>query len=357
MKIISVVQTYYPRVGGAEYVVKSIAERLVRMGHRVTVIAGEPDIERPREECLSGVNVIRWPTYAPNAAYHLPRYRSSFEKKLNKLLEDTDIFHLHNIHALITYFAWKSWRNKQFAKLVVTPYYHGTGHTMFRRVLWIAWRSKVAEILRSADVVHTVSRNEARHIREEFKIDPIVIENGVEEFLLTLRWEPSNYIMYSGRIEKYKNIDRLIHIAKIIKEEYEIALDLVVIGDGPYRHKLITMLRNYPVKWIWKPFQPFEKYIDMLSKARFFALLSEKESYPQSVNEANAIGTPVVIAKPWGTNFSKRRRTLIVDLGTDDRDLTRRIIKFLEDVQNQPRSDVPTWNDVTRLYLSKLYSS
>ena len=44
MKILYISPGYYPRIGGVEYVVKSVAGRLVRMGHEVTVLAGELDI-------------------------------------------------------------------------------------------------------------------------------------------------------------------------------------------------------------------------------------------------------------------------------------------------------------------------
>jgi len=44
LKILYVSPGYYPRIGGVEYVVKSVAERLVRMRHEVIVLAGEPDI-------------------------------------------------------------------------------------------------------------------------------------------------------------------------------------------------------------------------------------------------------------------------------------------------------------------------
>jgi len=43
VKLMLVAPRYYPHIGGVEYVVKSVAERLARMGHDVIVLAGEPD--------------------------------------------------------------------------------------------------------------------------------------------------------------------------------------------------------------------------------------------------------------------------------------------------------------------------
>jgi tyrosyl-tRNA synthetase len=47
MEILIATTSYYPHIGEVEYVVKSTAERLVRKGHNVTVIAGNPAGKHP----------------------------------------------------------------------------------------------------------------------------------------------------------------------------------------------------------------------------------------------------------------------------------------------------------------------
>jgi len=46
MKILYIAPAYYPHIGGLEYVVKSVAERLAKRGHEVVVLAGEPNAEK-----------------------------------------------------------------------------------------------------------------------------------------------------------------------------------------------------------------------------------------------------------------------------------------------------------------------
>jgi nucleoside-diphosphate-sugar epimerase len=53
MKIMFVVSHYYPYTGGVEYVAKSVAERLVKKGHDVVVLCGEPSIDEPRGSGLT----------------------------------------------------------------------------------------------------------------------------------------------------------------------------------------------------------------------------------------------------------------------------------------------------------------
>ncbi|MDW8004987.1 MAG: glycosyltransferase family 4 protein, partial [Thermofilaceae archaeon] len=139
MKILYIVNGYYPRIGGVEYVVKSIAERLVKRGHDVTVIAGEPEAKEPHEEEVNGVSVTRWPTWSPGGAYHLPRSRKRLESLLKNELHDTNVVHIHSVHSILS--VWSGLKVKREfnykGELVITPHYHGTGHTLIRRTLWI----------------------------------------------------------------------------------------------------------------------------------------------------------------------------------------------------------------------------
>jgi len=353
MRILFVLAKYYPHIGGVEYVVKSIAERLAKMGHEVTVIAGEPGAERPVEEEVSGVSVIRWPTWSPGDAYHVPKLKSMLEERLTKLVGDVDVVHIHSIHVVLSVWAGLKTRSLGFrGKLVVTPYYHGTGHTAFRRLLWLPWRYNVRRLLAHSDAIITVSKLEAQLVKKRFGLDAIVIENGVDEEVFNFSWSPKDFVMYSGRIERYKNVHRLARVVKILNERYGYSLNLRIYGNGPFKNELTKILEGLGVRFELRDLQSFEKYIETLSSARFFGLISEKESYPQSVNEANAIGVPAIVARPWGENFKDRSRTLVVDLVESDEEIARRISAFLEEAPRQSRSKIPSWDEVTNRYLS-----
>jgi len=57
MKILYLAPAYYPHIGGLEYVVKLVAERLAKRGHEVAVLAEEPNAERPARECANDIRV------------------------------------------------------------------------------------------------------------------------------------------------------------------------------------------------------------------------------------------------------------------------------------------------------------
>jgi len=353
LKILYISPGYYPRIGGVEYVVKSVAERLVRMGYEAMVLAGEPDIDKPREEEVNRVKVIRWPMWSPGGAYHFPRRRGDLEGMLKGLTRDADVVHIHSVHSIISMYSLSVVKGED-VRVVVTPYYHGTGHTFIRRALWALWRGYVRGLLRGC-VVHTVSKLEARLVERDFGVRAIPIENGVEEWVRDLRWDPQGYVLYSGRIERYKNVDLLARVVKVLNERYGLGLELKVFGRGPYAERLGRLLRELRVPHELGNFKPYEEYVTTLSHATLFGLLSERESYPQSVNEANAIGVPVVLAKPWGLNFEGRRRILIVDLDLGPETLAERVYELLRRVPEEERSSVPTWGEVALEYLRRLY--
>jgi len=356
MKILQVCPKYYPSIGGVEYVVKSIAERLVRQGHEVIVFTGESNIHEPHEDNLNDVHIVRWPTWSPSNAYHIPKMRRKLESVLKRTFTDVDVIHIHNIHAVTAYYAWKAWKEsrREWAKLVITPYYHGGGHTLLRKAFWFMWGFYVRKMLMDADVVHTVSKSEAQLVKKDFNVDAIPIENGVEEFVHDAKWQPKDYVLCASRIERYKNIDKLARVVSLLNKEHGFRLKFLVIGSGPYKRELERTLKNIGIEYQIMPFQPFENYVELMSQAQLFGLLSQKESYPQSVNEANAIGVPVIVARPWGENFAGRRRTLIVEL--TDVEIAQKIKDFLKTVPTESVSDIPTWSAVTEVYIDRLYN-
>jgi len=345
---------YHPHIGGVEYVVKSVAERFARRGHEVTMLCGETNMERPKEELVNGVRVVRWPIYAPGNAYHFPRIREALKRWLLDTARESDVVHFHSVHSVFTMYSLSVLRNYGVRK-VLTPHYHGTGHTFFRRTLWKIWRRYVRRALASVDVVHSVSRYEKQLLAKDFRVNPVVIEHGVEEWILEVPWSPSGYAMYSGRIEKYKNVHRLANIVKYLNDA-GLSLELKVFGEGSFKRKLGQHLDKLGIKYELKPPQHYDEYINYLSRANFFGLLSEREAFGQTVNEANALGVPAVVVEPWGLNFKERTRTLITKLSKSDEEIAREIAAFLEKAREQPKPKVQSWSQVVDLYIKTLYT-
>jgi glycosyltransferase involved in cell wall biosynthesis len=353
MNLLFVTPRYHPHIGGVEYVVKSVAGRLVKKGHNVTVLCGESSLDNPREEYINGVHVFRWPVWAPGDAYHIPKIMSKLKNWLLNTVKECDVIHFHSIHSVLTVYSLDVLKNCKVHK-VLTPHYHGTGHTAFRKILWQIWRRYIKKVLDYVDLVHTVSDLESKLMLKDFNVESVIIGHGVEEWLPEINWSPSNYVMYSGRIEKYKNIHRLASIVKILNG-MGFDLELKIFGNGSYTTGLIRHLKKLKIKYELKPPQPYNEYIAHLLRASLFGLLSQKEAYGLTVNEANAIGVPVVVVEPWGLNFSGRSRTLITQLSKSDEELAKEIATFLDEAKEQPKAEVPSWNQMVDTYIRELY--
>jgi glycosyltransferase involved in cell wall biosynthesis len=314
MRILQIATHYYPRIGGLEYVVKSVSERLAKAGHETIVIAGEPEIDKPQKEEINNVRVIRWPTISPRDAYHIPRKRSELEKLLKELARQVDVVHVHSVHSIFTVYAGLVIANSSASpRIIVTPHYHGTGHTFARRALWTFWRWRVAELLNKASTIHAVSKREASILATHYpeaRSKVVVIPNGVDEDVLSYRWkgQSSNYMIYAGRVEKYKRLELAVDVAK------ELNLKLLILGKGPYREKLVRYAgKVYRGDVEFLESQPRERYLELVSRARYAINPSKYEAFSIFIAEALAIGTPAIISKgysrkPRSTNKAPHKR-------------------------------------------------
>ncbi len=336
MRILLATPSYYPNIGGVEYVVKSIAERLAALGHETTVVTGDPKADKPREEEINGVRVIRWPTWAPSGAYHIPKKRNQLRNHLQKLLNDADAVHIHSAHAVLTVWAAAAARRiNPDVRIVFTPHYHGTGHSALRRLLWIPWRRYVARAVEAANIIHAVSPREAGLLKSHYsqagsKIT--VVPNGVEEDVSSHRWRgaDSDYMMYAGRIEKYKRLEVAVDLAR------ELGLRLLVVGRGPHRERLRRYARRRGVAVEFLDPQPRPDYLRLLTGARYAVNPSRQEAYSIFAAEALAMGVPAVVTPEVAENLAAEQKPLGDGL----------VVAV--------RAAVPAWRDVIQKYL-RLY--
>jgi glycosyltransferase involved in cell wall biosynthesis len=335
VKLVYIAPAYPPRIGGVEYVVKSVAERLAK-AHEVTVLAGEPNMEKPREEEINGVRIVRWPTWSPSGAYHLPRRKRELQKLLAELARSADVVHAHSAHTVLTVisalYAKKAAPN---TKLVVTLHYHGTGHTVVRKLLWIPWRRVVTEFVEAADKVHAVSFKEADIVQSHYPSVAgklVVIPHGVEEDVVERRWkgQESDYMIYAGRIERYKRLELAVELAK------KMGLKLLIIGEGPHKEKLRRYAERYGNAQLMPP-QPRHKYLDLLAQARYAVNPSSHEAFSIFTAEALAMGVPTIAS----ATIKETLEALGEEIGNG--------LWLLKEAK------ISTWDETATQYVDKLY--
>ena len=284
---------YYPYIGGVETRVKELSERLVKRGFEVDVLTTDSSGKLPKEVIIKDVKVKRFKSLAPGEAYHFSR---DLEKYLMKNSNSFDIVHAHSYHAFPSLYAARA---KGRNKLVLTPHYHGTGHTVFRSLLHRPYKLIGKKIFEKADKIICVSNYERNLLFKHFKVDErkvVVIPNGVnlEEFKgLKKGSKDHRILLYVGRLEKYKGVQHLIKA--LPKLDYNIFLEIV--GKGPYKETLIKLLEKPDVESRVRFYQdlPRNELLQKYADADVFILLSEHEAFGISVAEALASKTPCIV--------------------------------------------------------------
>ena len=258
--------------------------------------------------------MIRWPTWAPSGAYHIPRKRDQLRNLLQKLLNDADAVHIHSAHAVLTVWAAAAARRiNPDVRIIFTPHYHGTGHSALRRLLWIPWRRYVARAVETADAMHAVSPREAALIKSHYpqaSNKTVVVPNGVEEDVFGYKWRGAHrdYMIYAGRVEKYKRLEVAVDLAR------ELGLRLMVVGRGPHREKLRRYARRRGVFLELLDPQPRPDYLRLLAGARYAVNPSRQEAYSIFAAEALAMEVPTITTPEVARNLQAEAEPFRVGL-------------------------------------------
>lgn len=291
--VAQVCSQYLPYIGGVVSHVKEISERLVQSGLSVEVLSCDVSGKLPKEEEINGVIVRRFSCFAPNKAYYIS---NQLRKYLKENSNKYKIIHAHGYHSLPAFFAAQ---NKQANKFVFTPHYHGTGHTKFRNLLHKPYRLFGKFIFSRADKIFCVSKWEQELILSHFDI-PVekmnIIPNGIntKEFQHYDKKEGNLlHFLYVGRLEKYKGVQFLLKILA----ELNIDFVLDVVGNGPYKSKLVSLtdelLLTSKVRFSdnLSRTELLQKYFN----SDIFISFSEHEAFGITVAEALSSGTPCIV--------------------------------------------------------------
>lgn len=294
MKLALTCARYHPQIGGVETHVRELSERLVKKGFEIDVLTTDYTGKLPREDIINEVRVRRFKSMAPGEAYYFSR---GLQRYLKENSDRFDIVHAHSYHAFPSLYAAQA---KGRNRLVFTPHYHGTGHTLLRALLLRPYKFMGKRIFEKADRIICVSQVERELILSHFDVAErkiVVIPNGVnmKEFVgLERRSKIHKIILSVGRLEKYKGMQYLIE--SLPKLDGDITLEIV--GKGPYKETLIRLVRKLDVEERVRFYQdlPRKELLQKYADADLFVLLSEREAFGISVAEALASKTPCILA-------------------------------------------------------------
>jgi L-malate glycosyltransferase len=298
----------YPTFGGSGVVATELGKALAEKGHQVHFITYSLPVKL--DEFTTNI-FYHEVTVSDYPLFEYPPYELVLSSKLVDVVkyEKLDILHVHYAipHASAAYMAKQILASEGIHIPVVTTL-HGTDITLVGRDA--SFEPVITFAINQSDAVTAVSESLKKDTYEHFAIkkEIIVIPNFIN---------PADYqhAQMSGAKRKYApNGEKLlVHVSNfrpvkrvedVIKIFYEVRKEipakLLLVGDGPDRHKCEALCRELgtcnDITFLGK----IKATNQVLAISDLFLLPSEAESFGLAALEAMASGVPVVSSNTGG---------------------------------------------------------
>jgi glycosyltransferase involved in cell wall biosynthesis len=295
MRVLLVTPAYPPSIGGVERHVSELAIGLAGRGVQVEIATCDPKGAVLQHRVEGSVEVHRFPTILHDGTYSLS---PSLGAWLLRNAGRFDLIHGHSYHAPVALEALVA-AHRFRRPFVLTPHYHGTGHTPFRKLLHVAYRPFGRVMVQRAKAVICVSRAEEAHVRSDFGdgVRTALVPNGVDVDAIIAsdpikREKGKTVALVAGRLERYKQVGRVIEAMAFLPGTWQ----LVVIGDGLVRDELAqgaaADVASGRIRFLGLIETP--ELRGWLRAADVFATLSRHEAFGIGLLEAAVAGAGVV---------------------------------------------------------------
>jgi glycosyltransferase involved in cell wall biosynthesis len=346
LRVLLATARYLPERGGTEIHTKEVATRLAARGVDVTVASTAQGRWFERESYEEGVRVLRVRAWPPNRDYYLAPALARIIRA-----NRTDLVHCQGYHTLVAPLAMLA------ALSAGTPYVvtlHSGGHSSrVRSELRPLQGWLLRPLLKRARRLIAVSEFEADLFAPRLRMPRsafVVIPSGVD-LPLTPREPPTPgppLILSVGRLENYKGHHRVIDALPALNR-LRPGARVRLVGAGPYEHELRRLAERLGVTDLVEiasvPGDQRHEMARLLQNAGVVVLLSEYESQWLAIQEALALGRPLVVSRGTALEELKRHHNVrALDGDAGDEDVAAAIVELLEaPLEAPPR--LPTWDE------------
>ncbi len=289
-----VVPRFAPFRGGLETYAEHAARALAARGVEVTVVTQAPRSARlPSRTFQDGFTIER----------HLLPVGSSFDVPSPAAVRAASRpgrFDVGWVHSYHTPLAWMV-SERACASLVLTPHYHGTGHTRLRAVLHRPYRLAGRRLLAASRHIVVDTDAEARALRRDFPRQVphnklVVIPLAVDDPVRGQRYPGTIPVVLTvARQEPYKRTDLMIRAVAELRRRH-VLVRLVVVGDGSGLVVCRKLAEQLEVQDIvtFTGLVGDETLGRWWASATLYATASEQEAFGIAVAQALVAGLPVV---------------------------------------------------------------
>lgn len=356
MKILQVAYFFPSLLNVADGVVHAayeISSELAKRGHEVVIYASNALDVQTKERIsevrsvteVNGVSVHYFPFILKHGTFVVT---PSIIPVLQKSLRKFDVIHIHSCISFQGFFT------SLFAKRNGVPYIlqaHGSVPRSQQRILKSVYDGLFSfRMLRNASKVIALSQTEAQQYlgtgvpKEKIEIIPNGIntsefsdlphrESFRKKFSIS---DDEKIVLYLGRIHKIKGIDILVYAFSNVIEKLK-NVKLVVVGpDDGYLSELQRLIKALKIEndvLVLGPLYGKDK-LEAYSGTDVYVLPSRYETFPMSVLEAVACGSPVILSEKCGVaGYFKDKVGLVVE--PDSKHLEEAIMEMLLNREKQ----------------------
>ena len=299
----------YPTYGGSGVIATELGLGLANKGHHIHFIS----YKRPARLAHFHENIFFHEVSADTdyPLFEYPPYDTALASKLIDVViyENIDFLHVHYAipHAAVAYMA-KQILKKHDRYIPVITTLHGTDITLVGTNK--AFAPVVEFSINQSDGVTAVSDALKKDTYEKFNIDHAikVIPNFIDfarftkhnkdHFKKALTPNDEKILIHTSNFRKVKRVEDVIRIFDIIHDK--IPSKLLMIGDGPERHRLEELCRKLnlcdDIRFLGKQ----DAVEELLAISDLFIMPSASESFGLAALEAMACQVPVISSNVGG---------------------------------------------------------
>lgn len=299
MKILFVLEHYYPYIGGAEQLFQSLAEVLAKKGNQVTVLTSHYERKLPKKETYHQVNIIRIPA----------RNRFSFTflalPYLIRMIKSFEIIHTTTYTAALpTWIACKLFHKKCFLT------FHEYWGNLWKKLPFLSWvESRLFYLFEQIifklpfyKIIAVSDFTKNKLIQNDKKSDNIIrIYNGLDyaDFNNKRDTKPSQFTCtYFGRLGVSKGLDLLIPAISIHIKNHPDSVFNLVLPKTPKKmyQKINSLIQRYAIQSNIQLFHHLEKkdLNTLIRNSSSVIIPSYSEGFCFAAVEAIAMGTPII---------------------------------------------------------------
>ncbi len=330
----------YPTFGGSGVVATELGKYLADKGHEVHFIT----YSQPVRLAHFTKNIFYHEVAVSNyPLFDYEPYETVLASKIVDVVqhEKLNILHVHYAipHASAAYMAKQILATKGIAIPFVTTL-HGTDITLVGRDS--SFEPVISFCINQSDAVTAVSeslkQDTYRHFHTEREIH--VIPNFIHapdslpqiDMSMRRRYAEDHEPVFC-HISNFRKVKRVKDVLKVFYDVNKVKPSkLLLVGDGPDRHKIEELCREYQlcdrVTFVGK----VRETNDVLAISDIFVLTSETESFGLAALEALAMGVPVISTNTGGIPEVNQHGVsgYLSDVG-DVKDMAKNALSILED--------------------------